>query len=226
MLQSTSKIVYNYGNVPLQSYEHLLLNNGAKREQLYEDILGIKERSIPCMQQVIQSDMERMKTNKVYDRKLNRDLHGPKGLTWQCKQELQRLRSDERDIRRDLIRINRDLARVTSLPPLSRKFSILRVQNSRLSSIIEENNVTNSTEDIRKSTEGNTTSQTSVTRLPPIKRKSSSSINGEHESSSLKPMIRQIIAKTSDNRLHLQLHADRMEKQKRLIEQKLKQFLR
>ncbi len=74
--------------IGLNSYQYSLFNKLPKRNKYYEDILGIKNRSektIPNMQQVIHADMERMKTNKVYDRKLSRDLNGPKGLNWQCK---------------------------------------------------------------------------------------------------------------------------------------------
>ena len=73
------------GNASIKPYQSILLTNVIKRHQSYEDILGRKDRIAPNMQQVINTDMERMKTNKVYDRKLNRDLYGPKGLNWQCK---------------------------------------------------------------------------------------------------------------------------------------------
>jgi len=37
------------------------------------------------MQQVIHMDMKRANTNKVYERKLSRELTGPRGLNWRCK---------------------------------------------------------------------------------------------------------------------------------------------
>lgn len=88
MLQSSTEVVLPKENLGLKPYQYILFNNLVKRNQYYEDIMGTKdryERSNINMQQVIHADMERMKTNKVYDRKLNRDLNGPKGLTWQCK---------------------------------------------------------------------------------------------------------------------------------------------
>jgi len=40
-----------------------------------------------------------------------------------------------------------------------------------------------------------------------------------------KPSFQQVIAKTSDDRLYHQYHAHIINQQKRLVEQKLKQFL-
>lgn len=73
------------GSPSIKVYQSSLLTNVIKRHQSYEDVLRRKDPLGPNMQQVIHTDMERMKTNKVYDRKLNQDLNGPKGLTWQCK---------------------------------------------------------------------------------------------------------------------------------------------
>ena len=72
------------GSTEIKSDPSFLMNNVVKRNQFYEDILMRKDRTMPSMQQVINTDMERIKTNKVYDRRLNRDLNGPKGLNWQC----------------------------------------------------------------------------------------------------------------------------------------------
>jgi len=88
MLQSSTEVILPEGSTELKSYQHILLKHMIKRNQYYDDIMGTKDRwkkSTPNMQQVIHADMERMKTNKVYDRRLNHDLNGPKGLTWQCR---------------------------------------------------------------------------------------------------------------------------------------------
>ena len=37
------------------------------------------------MQQVIHVDMKRVKINKIYERKLEQDVTGPRGLNWQHK---------------------------------------------------------------------------------------------------------------------------------------------
>lgn len=78
MLQTSTE--FSSGSSQVKPYVKLL----SKRNQFYEDILPRKDRTMPSMQQVIHTDMERMKNNKLYDRRLNRDLNGPKGLTWQC----------------------------------------------------------------------------------------------------------------------------------------------
>lgn len=78
MLNSPTKIV-----LPINSYKHMV-----RHDQYYETIgrtKGRSENSVPDMQHVIRMDMERLKTNKVYDRKLNHDLTGRRGLNWQCK---------------------------------------------------------------------------------------------------------------------------------------------
>jgi hypothetical protein len=78
MLNSPREVV-----LPLNSRKYKV-----KREQCYETIIRIKDRSeksVPTMQHVIHMDMERMKTNKVYERKLNHDVIGRRGLNWQCR---------------------------------------------------------------------------------------------------------------------------------------------
>ncbi len=90
MLQSPTGggVTLNQENIDSKSYQYILLNNLLKRNQWYEEMIRTKyrwEKTAPNMQQVIHADMERMKTNKVYERKLNQDLNGPKGLNWQCK---------------------------------------------------------------------------------------------------------------------------------------------
>jgi len=88
MLQNPTEVIVAKGSIGLKPYQYILFNNMVKRNQHNEEIMGTKDRlekSIPNMQQVIHTDMERMRTNKLYDRKLHRDLNGPKGLTWQCK---------------------------------------------------------------------------------------------------------------------------------------------
>ncbi len=88
MLQNPTEIVLTKRNVGLKPYQYILFNNLVKHDQYYEDIEKTKDRSeksLPNMQQVIQADIARIKTNQIHDRKLNRDLNGPKGLNWQCK---------------------------------------------------------------------------------------------------------------------------------------------
>jgi hypothetical protein len=88
MLHSPRAVAVNEETPAARTFQYVLFNNILKRNQWYDELLGSKarlDRTAPNMQQVIHADMERMKTNKVYDRKLNRDLNGPKGLSWQCK---------------------------------------------------------------------------------------------------------------------------------------------
>jgi hypothetical protein len=92
-LRSSSKIIIKKENIGLnrhqhQNYQYSLFTNNAKRDQFYEDLYKVKSRSekkSPNMQQVIHMDMKRVKTNKVYERKLTRELTGPRGLNWQYK---------------------------------------------------------------------------------------------------------------------------------------------
>jgi hypothetical protein len=87
MLQSP-RAAFNQESIASKAYQCILINNMIKQNRPYEDVIETKyrlERTVPNMQQVIHTDMERMKTNKLYDRKLNQDLNGRKGLNWQCK---------------------------------------------------------------------------------------------------------------------------------------------
>ncbi len=145
------------------------------------------------------------------------------------RQELQRLRSDERDVERDLIRLNRDLAKISSFRSISRSPSFTRNQTSRLASIAEENSSTLPIIEKPKVILGRSsslnTNRNSVNHLIPIQKRLSP-IKNEQQSHSLpKYNFQQVIAKTSDDRLYLQHHAHIINQQKRLIEQKLKQFL-
>jgi hypothetical protein len=88
-LNSPLKIIIKKENIGLEPYQHqkfqFNLFNNTKRDQYYEDLCKVKDRlekAVPNMQQVIQSDMKRVKINKVYERKLHRDLTGPRGLNW------------------------------------------------------------------------------------------------------------------------------------------------
>lgn len=93
VLHSLPKIIIKKENIGLeahqhQKYQYSLFNNNAKRDQFYEDLSKIKdrmERAAPNMQQVIHMDMKRANINKVYERKLSRELIGPRGLNWQFK---------------------------------------------------------------------------------------------------------------------------------------------
>ena len=71
-----------------QQYQYNLLNNLRKREHYHEDLLKARERlqkPAPTMQQVIHVDMKRLKINKIHERKLQQNVAGPRGLTWQHK---------------------------------------------------------------------------------------------------------------------------------------------
>jgi len=93
MFDETQRIIIKKQNIGLEEYQHKkyqysLFNNIAKRDKFYEDLCKAKdrlERAAPNMQQVIHMDMKRANTNKVYERKLSRELTGPRGLNWQCK---------------------------------------------------------------------------------------------------------------------------------------------
>ena len=92
-LNSPTKIIIKKENIGLeehqhQSYQYSLFTSNSKRDKFYEDLCKVKDRleqAGPNMQQVIQLDMKRVNTNKLYERKLSRDLTGPRGLDWQCK---------------------------------------------------------------------------------------------------------------------------------------------
>ncbi|UJR35148.1 hypothetical protein I4U23_027917 [Adineta vaga] len=120
-LGNTVKIIIKKGDIGLEEYQHQnyqynLFNNRNKHDDYYNDLNKIKERfdkTIPNMQHVIQMDMKRMNTNKLYERQLKHAVHGPRGLDWQYKQQLKRFKSDERNIQRDLLRLNYDLARIS-----------------------------------------------------------------------------------------------------------------
>ena len=92
-LNSPAKIIIKKENIGLhehqhQKYQYNLFNNNEKRNQYYEDLTKVKDRLgkvPPNMQQVVHMDMKRANTNKIYERKLTRDLTGPRGLNWQCR---------------------------------------------------------------------------------------------------------------------------------------------
>jgi hypothetical protein len=92
-LNSPVRIIIKKENIGLhehqhQRYQYNLFNNNEKRDQIYDDLSKMKDRlekAPPNMQQVIQLDIKRTNTNKIYERKLIHDLTGPKGLNWQYK---------------------------------------------------------------------------------------------------------------------------------------------
>lgn len=141
------------------------------------------------------------------------------------------MRSNERGVERDLIRLNRDLAKITSLPAIRRSPSLTRNPTSRLSSIAEENSPIPTLEK-PKLIIGRSTSlhsnRTSIYHLIPIQKRSSMTKPNPHteQTHSLpKHSFQQVIAKTGDDRSYLQHHAQIINQQRRLVEQKLKQFL-
>jgi len=154
-----------------------------------------------------------------------------KGNDFDFRQELQRLRNDERGIERDLVRLNRDLAKISSLHSISRSPTLSRNPTSRLSAIAEENLSIPPIEKpkiiLRRSSSTNT-NRTSIHHLIPIQKRSSMIKTNPYNEQSFalsKPSFQQVIAKTSDDRLYHQYHAHIINQQKRLVEQKLKQFL-
>ncbi len=147
------------------------------------------------------------------------------------RQELQRLQSDERGVERDLIRLNRDLAKISSLHSIIRSpRSMPTDQISRLSSIPEENSYLPMIEK-RKSVVARSSSinsnRTFLKHFIPIQKRSAmikTNPYNEQSYSLPKYSLQQLIAKTSDDRAYLQQHAHTINQQKRLIEQKLKKF--
>lgn len=121
--------------------------------------------------------------------------------------ELQRLRDDERLVERDLMRLNRTIAKTTSLPPISRSPASIRNQNARLSAIAEERSSITNFEPVKFPLERSISIRSS--RMPskhliPLARrstmmKSNSSIEPSHVVP--KQTFQQLIAKTSDDRL-------------------------
>ncbi|CAF1155852.1 unnamed protein product [Adineta ricciae] len=114
--QSSDEVRIKKENIGLEDYQHHLFNNQNKRDSYCEDLNKIKvrfDKSIPNMQQIIQTDMKRININKLYDRQLRETVHGTRGLDWQHKEQLKRFKNDERDIRRELLRLNYDLAKIS-----------------------------------------------------------------------------------------------------------------
>ena len=93
VLNSPAQIIIKKENIGLhehqhQNYQYSLFNNNEKRDKFHEDLTKIKdrlERGAPNMQQVIHMDMKRAEVNKIYERKLRRELNGSHGLNWQYK---------------------------------------------------------------------------------------------------------------------------------------------
>ncbi|CAF3381539.1 unnamed protein product [Rotaria sp. Silwood1] len=260
-LNSPPKIIIKKENIGLEEYQHQkyqfnLFNNTIKRDQYYEDLGRVKDRlekAVPSMKQVAHADMKRINTNKVYQRKLERDLTGPRGLNWQrnqltiqkfslesCsnssfifRQELQRLENNERDIERDLMRLNRDLARIAFSSPLGQSsvpnenHDPSQVQTGNLSSTTNINPTApilpKTKLDLERSISVGTSRATvGLMTLIHQKRLSLNQTNSFNERSSIdKP----IFSKANEERPYLQQHGLMMDREKRKIEQKLKLFL-
>lgn len=150
------------------------------------------------------------------------------------RQELQRLESSERGVERDLIRINRDLARISVISPLDH--SPIPNQTNDLPQIPSTPSLpninTNSTVQAsskRKFILGRsvsvTTSRTSIAHMMPAhqKRFSLNQASSFHEKPC--PIDKQTIPKTKEDRPYLQQHAHIIDQEKQKIEQKLKEFL-
>ncbi|CAF2393721.1 unnamed protein product [Rotaria sp. Silwood2] len=240
-LNSPPKIIIKKENIGLKEYQHQkyqynLFTHIIKRDQYYEDLSRVKDRmgkTVPSMQQVIHGDMKRINTNKVYERKLNRDLTGPRGLNWQCKQKLQRLENNERDIERDLIRLNRDLARIalsTSVgqsPVSNEDNDPLQVQTEPLSSTTSINSMVQTspkTKLILGRSISMNTSKTTTGHLTPLHQKRLS-LNQTSSCNERSPWIdKQTFSKVNEERPYLQQHGLIIDREKRKIQQKLKCF--
>ena len=123
------------------------------------------------------------------------------------RQELQRLRDDERLVERDLMRINRDLAKTTSLPSASRSPASIRNQSIRLSVIAEERSSVSISDQPKNAFERLNSIRSPRIRpkyLTPIpKRSTMMKSNPSNDLSHVLPKqsFQQLIAKTSDDRL-------------------------
>ncbi|CAF2111779.1 unnamed protein product [Rotaria magnacalcarata] len=240
MLKSVSHPIRKKDNIRTKSVEHNKFNSMIKRDQHYEDVRKVKYpfgKIVLNMQHVTRKDMNQMKTNKIYERRMDQDLTGPRGLNCRYKQELQRLRSNERDVELDLIRLNRDLFKTIS-SSMSQKSSLVgqskestRKNKPRLSSITEENS---STQFAEKSKQYlgclSSLSQSETARNSTIaiqERSATHKINSMHKHNHwlCKYSFQRDIVKTSDDYMYLQKRAHLVNQQKQLFNQKLKKFL-
>jgi hypothetical protein len=143
------------------------------------------------------------------------------------RQELQRLRNNERD----LIRLNRDLVKIAPLPSISQFPSshqskeLSRKQTPRLSSIAEENSpvsIIGRSSSLSPS-RASINYPTDVVQTRSLMNKNDS--QHEHLNWLRKYSFPRVVAKTSDDRLNREQHQYIINQQKRLLEQKLQQFL-
>ncbi|CAF1108621.1 unnamed protein product [Rotaria magnacalcarata] len=241
VLNSPPQIIIKKENIGLEEYQHQkfqynLFNSILKHDHYYEELSRIKDRldkNAPSMQQVIHTDMKRANINKIYERKLNHDLTGPRGLNWQCKQELQRLQSSERNVERDLIRLKRDLARVSFSSSLNQ--CPLPLENNDITQVQSEQALTVSgiNSPVQSPQKGRIIlgrsisingPRTSAGRLSPIHQKRFS-LNQPVSISEKSLIEKQPNWKGNEDRSNLQKHAVIIDQEKREIEQKLKLFL-
>jgi hypothetical protein len=88
MLNSPTGVFLSKGKIGLKPYRHMICNDMVRHRQYYEDVGKLKDRlqkTVPNIRQVMLKDMARMKTNQVYERILNHDLTGSRGLNLQYK---------------------------------------------------------------------------------------------------------------------------------------------
>ncbi|CAF1491024.1 unnamed protein product [Adineta steineri] len=221
MLNSSKEVIFRREN----SDQHMLFDDIVRQDQYYDDLGKLRHRlhkSTPNIQSIVLTDMDRSKMNKIYERKLDRELSGPRGLNWQYKHELQRLESDQRHLKRFSV----DLAKMSLLPSISQSSSFHRNHTPRLSAIIEETPSLPiiETAKIRQ----RCSLPVSSNQIKPTQQRSSMSkinFSNEHSHSVCKQYLQQVVAKTSDDRSYFQQHAYLINQQKRMIEQKLKEFL-
>lgn len=73
-------------NYQHQMYQYHLFNHRSKHDQYYEDMHKVKSRmsrTLPDMQRVVHTDLQRDHVNRFYDRQLQQAVSGPRGLHWQ-----------------------------------------------------------------------------------------------------------------------------------------------
>ncbi|CAF1248647.1 unnamed protein product [Rotaria sordida] len=240
MLNNAINGVLTKSKVGSKPFQHRIFNDMIKRNQYYEDVEKTKyrlEKSAPNVQDVNHTNIKRVKTKKVDQRKINHVLPEPRDLNRRYKQELSYLQSDKHDNERGLIHLNSDPIKISSCPSINQSSLVYQNKNSslnhkqRLSSISEENSLIRIIEkspSVLGCSSLINQSQTSRNHIIPIHERSSmNKINSsqQHDRWLRKYSFQQNIAKTSDDRFFLQQRSHLNNQQKRLIEQKLKEFL-
>ncbi|CAF1500515.1 unnamed protein product, partial [Adineta steineri] len=77
MLNSSKEVIFRREN----SDQHMLFDDIVRQDQYYDDLGKVRHRlhkSTPNIQSIVLTDMDRSKMNKIYERKLDRELTGPR----------------------------------------------------------------------------------------------------------------------------------------------------